>query len=286
MTTQVHDVAPAEAPPNPGRAGRNLTAAILVGLALGALVLGTLYGDPDAFIAVLIAVILVGLWELVRALREGGARTPYPPLAVGTVAVIALAYIDGRDQMVLAALLTACAVVVWRTVEGPSRLLPDLGAGLFALFYVGFLAGFAGLMLAAPDGQDRIAAFISTVVASDVGGYTAGVLRGRHPLAPTVSPKKSWEGLAGSVLLCAIVGGFLVSQLLAGAWWQGMLFGVTIAATATLGDLGESMIKRDLGIKDMGHLLPGHGGLMDRLDSLLPSAPVAWGLLTLFVGSH
>jgi phosphatidate cytidylyltransferase len=269
-----------------GRAGRNLPAAIGVGLALGGAVLATLYGDPDAFIALVIAAILVGLWELVRALGEHGHAAPYPPLAVGTVALIALGYIDGRDEMVIATLLTALAVIVWRTVEGPDRLLSDVAAGLLALFYVGFMAGFAALLLAAPDGQDRTACFIATVVASDVGGYAAGVLGGRHPMAPTVSPKKSWEGLAGSLVLCGAVGGVLVSQLLHAAVWQGVLFGLAIATAATLGDLGESMIKRDLGIKDMGHVLPGHGGLMDRLDSLLPSAPVAWGLLTVFVGAH
>lgn len=286
MTTDT-ETAPPPAPPPPsgggGRAGRNLPAAIGVGALLGALVLGTLYAYRPAFLALLVVVILGGQWELVRALRHGGHHAAYPPIAIGSTTLICLAYVYGRDRMVLAALLTALAVVVWRLAEGPEHLLPDVAAGLYALLYTGMAAGFAALMLAAPDGQDRITIFVASVVASDVGGYTAGVLRGRHPMAPTVSPKKSWEGLVGSVAACAGVGAWLMTWLLHGAAWQGALFGLTIAASATLGDLGESMVKRDLGIKDMGHLLPGHGGLMDRLDSLLPSAPVAWGLLAIFL---
>lgn len=121
------------------------------------------------------------------------------------------------------------------------------------------------------------------VVASDIGGYTAGVLAGAHPMAPSISPKKSWEGFAGSMAAGLVAGGLSVALLLQGRWWLGVLFGAVLVATATAGDLIESTVKRDLGIKDMGHLLPGHGGLMDRLDSLLPSAVVSWLLLSLFV---
>jgi phosphatidate cytidylyltransferase len=139
------------------------------------------------------------------------------------------------------------------------------------------------MMTAPADGPRRVTAFIATVVCSDTGGYVAGVLFGKHPMAPSVSPKKSWEGFAGSVLACTLAGAVFLTTLFDGTWWQGVLFGLAVVCSATLGDLGESMIKRDIGIKDMGHLLPGHGGLMDRLDSLLPTAPVAWLLLIAFV---
>jgi phosphatidate cytidylyltransferase len=138
-------------------------------------------------------------------------------------------------------------------------------------------------MLRPDDGAARVATFLLVAVASDVGGYGVGVVAGRHPLAPTISPKKSWEGVAGSVLACVLVGVASVVLLLDGPWWAGALLGLLTAVSATLGDLGESMIKRDLGIKDMGSLLPGHGGLMDRLDSLLPTAPLAWLVLTALV---
>lgn len=267
----------------PGRAGRNLPVALAVGLGLGAVVLTTLYAFKPAFLVVVIVAILTGLWELVSALKDKGMSAPLLPIAAGAVAMLILAYTDGREAMTVALVLTVVAVVVWRAAEGAQGMLLDIGAGLLSLVYVPFLAGFAALMLAPHDGARRVTAFIATVVASDVGGYALGVLAGKHPMAPTVSPKKSWEGFAGSVIACAACGSILFVTLLHAQWWQGVLFGLATVCTATLGDLGESMIKRDLGIKDMGNVLPGHGGLMDRLDSLLPTAPVAWLLLAAFV---
>jgi phosphatidate cytidylyltransferase len=266
-----------------GRAGRNLPVAIGVGLGLGALILVPLYTFKPAFLVVVALAVLGGLWELVRALRAKEMHAPLVPLAVGTCFILALGYAEGREAMTVAMLLTAAAVVVWRLAEGAQGLLVDLGAGLLCLVYVGYLAGFAALLLAPDDGDRRVTAFIATVVASDVGGYAAGVLFGKHLMAPVISPKKSWEGFAGSVTACAVCGALLVSLLLDGAWWKGAIFGLVLVCSATLGDLGESMVKRDIGVKDMGSLLPGHGGLMDRLDSLLPSAPVAWLLLAAFV---
>ena len=267
----------------PGRAGRNLPVAIGVGLSLVALVLLTLYLFKPAFLVVVVLAILVGLWELLTSLREKNLTAPLIPIAAGAIAILVLAYTDGREAMTVAMVLTVVAIVIWRAAEGAAGMLPGIGAGMLALVYVPFLAGFAALMLAPHDGDRRVTAFIATVVASDVGGYAFGVLAGKHPMAPTVSPKKSWEGFAGSTLACAVCGSILFVTLLHAQWWQGVLFGLATVCTATLGDLGESMIKRDLGIKDMGKLLPGHGGLMDRLDSLLPTAPVAWLLLAAFV---
>jgi len=276
----------AEAAPT-GRAGRNLPVAIGVGLALGAVVLLTLYLVKPAFLAFVAITVGVGMWELVRSLHTRSLRAPLIPLEVGLACILALAYTNGREAMTVAMMLTAVAIVVWRVAEGADGMLADIGAGLLVLVYTAFLAGFAALMLAPGDGARRVTAFIATVVASDVGGYAAGVLFGRHLMAPTVSPKKSWEGLVGSAIACVACGAVLFATLLPrGHWWQGAVFGLALVAAATVGDLGESMIKRDLGIKDMGTLLPGHGGLMDRLDSMLPSAPVAWLLLAAFVPVH
>jgi len=158
-------------------------------------------------------------------------------------------------------------------------VLRDVTAAVFTAAYVPFLAGFAALMTAPDDGPRRITAFIATVVCSDVGGYAAGVLFGRHPMAPTVSPKKSWEGFAGSMVATIAVGVWLVSSFLGGDWWVGVILGVITAVMATLGDLCESVIKRDLGIKDMSQVIPGHGGLMDRLDSLLATIAPIWLVL-------
>jgi phosphatidate cytidylyltransferase len=166
----------------------------------------------------------------------------------------------------------------------PERIAQDVVVGAFVAVYVPLLAASAVLMAGADDGADRVVVFILAVVLSDTGGFAAGVRFGRHPMAPTVSPKKSWEGLAGS-LVAATVGSAIIVPLLLGAqWWQGALVGLVGVATATAGDLAESLLKRDLGVKDMGSLLPEHGGIMDRLDSLLPTAPVMALVLAAILG--
>lgn len=274
-----------DAPAATGRAGRNLPAAIGVGLSLGALVLGTLYSPARwTFIVVVAVASVLGTLEVVRALRQLGAEPPVVPIVVGGTAMVVSGYRYGADEVYLALALTALGCVLWRLAASARGLLRDVTAGVLTAVYVPFLVSFASLMTVPADGPRRITAFIATAVCSDVGGYVAGVLFGKHPMAPTVSPKKSWEGFGGSVLACTVAGVLFFATLFDGAsWWQGALFGLAVVCSATLGDLGESMIKRDIGIKDMGQLLPGHGGLMDRLDSLLPTAPVAWLLLAAFV---
>jgi len=201
---------------------------------------------------------------------------------VGAVGMLVAAFTAGGQALAVCFLLTAVGVVVWRTAEGPVDALRDVAGGIFAAAYLPLLAGFAMLLLAEPDGELRVLTFVLVTIASDIGGYAAGVLTGRHPMAPSVSPKKSWEGFAGSVTACMIVATLLLAFTFHAPWWSGLVFGASLAVSATIGDLGESLIKRDLGIKDMGNLLPGHGGLMDRLDSLLPSAAVAYLLLSVF----
>lgn len=264
-----------------GRAGRDLGAAIGVGLGLVALILASLLIWRPAFVALVVVAILVGVVELTRALRAGEFRAPLVPLLIGSAAMLVLAWTRGPTGLVTGFLATALAVLLWRLADGPTGYLRDASAGVFVALYVPLLAGFAVLLAVPDDGVARVLAFIATVVCSDVGGYAAGVLLGRHPMAPSISPKKSWEGMAGSVLACVVIGVCLFTLTFHEPWWGGVVYGVAIAVSATIGDLGESLIKRHLGIKDMGNLLPGHGGLMDRLDSLLPSAAVAYLLLSL-----
>ncbi|MBN1093531.1 phosphatidate cytidylyltransferase [Blastococcus sp. TML/M2B] len=263
-----------------GRAGRDLGAAIGVGLGLAGLVLGSLLIWRPAFVGLVIAAMLVGVVELTRAMRAGEFRAPLVPLLVGVPAMLVLAWTRGTTGLVTGFFVTVLAVLFWRLADGPAGYLRDASAGVLVALYVPLLAGFAVLLAVPDDGVARVLAFIATVVCSDVGGYAAGVLFGKHPMAPSISPKKSWEGLAGSVLACVAIGVCLFTFTFHEPWWGGVLFGVALALTATIGDLGESLIKRDLGIKDMGNLLPGHGGIMDRLDSLLPSAAVAYLLLS------
>ncbi|MFF7341476.1 phosphatidate cytidylyltransferase [Streptomyces sp. NPDC008163] len=278
---------PPPPPPQKKRAGRDLGAAIGVGLGLGALVVVSLFFVKEVFVGVIALAVVVGLWELTSRLEERKSiEAPLVPLAVGGAAMVVAGYARGAEGAWVAMALTALAVLVWRMAQPPEDYLRDVTAGIFAAFYVPFLATFVAMLLKADDGPQRVLTFLLLTVVSDTGAYAVGWRFGKHKLAPRISPGKTREGLFGAVAF-AMVAGALCMQFLIddGSWWQGLLLGLAVAASATLGDLGESMIKRDLGIKDMGTLLPGHGGIMDRLDSLLPTAPVVWLLLVLFVGS-
>lgn len=261
--------------PTKKRAGRNVPVATGVGVALAALVLLTLYTVTFLFVALVTVAVMIGIFEVCRVLSRNGIDVPLVPIVVGGAVMVVGAYVDGTDALTAALVLTVVAVATARLLSPKiDRLAEDVVVGAFVAVYVPLLAASAVLMAAADDGADRVVVFILAVVLSDTGGFAAGVTFGKHPMAPTVSPKKSWEGLAGS-LVAATVGMAIAVPLLLGAqWWQGALVGVVAVATATAGDLAESLLKRDLGVKDMGNLLPEHGGIMDRLDSLLPTAPV------------
>ncbi|MFJ8193544.1 phosphatidate cytidylyltransferase [Streptomyces sp. NPDC096094] len=278
---------PAQPQPQKKTAGRDLGAAIGVGVGLGAVIVASLFVVKAVFVGVVAVAVVVGLWELTKRLEERkGIKAPLVPLAIGGAAMVVAGYVRGAEGAWVAMALTALAVLVWRMTEPPEGYLKDVTAGLFAAFYVPFLATFVAMMLMADDGAWRVLVFLLLTVVSDTGAYAVGWRFGKTKLAPRISPGKTREGLLGAVAF-AMVAGALCMQFMIddGAWWQGLVLGLAVAVSATLGDLGESMIKRDLGIKDMGTLLPGHGGIMDRLDSLLPTAPVVWLLLVIFVGS-
>ncbi|WND34841.1 phosphatidate cytidylyltransferase [Streptomyces sp. BB1-1-1] len=278
---------PAQPQPQKKTAGRDLGAAIGVGVGLGAVIVASLFVVKAVFVGVVAVAVVVGLWELTKRLEERkGIKAPLVPLAIGGAAMVVAGYVRGAEGAWVAMALTALAVLVWRMTEPPEGYLKDVTAGLFAAFYVPFLATFVAMMLMADDGSRRVLTFLLLTVVSDTGAYAVGWRFGKTKLAPRISPGKTREGLLGAVAF-AMVAGALCMQFMIddGTWWQGLLLGLAVAVSATLGDLGESMIKRDLGIKDMGTLLPGHGGIMDRLDSLLPTAPVVWLLLVIFVGS-
>ncbi|MEV5145744.1 phosphatidate cytidylyltransferase [Streptomyces sp. NPDC052727] len=277
---------PAPAPQKKS-AGRDLSAAIGVGVGLGVVIVASLFIVKAVFVGVIAVAVVVGLWELTSRLQERkGIKAPLVPLAVGGAAMVVAGYVRGAEGAWVAMALTALAALVWRMTEPPENYLRDVTAGLFAAFYVPFLATFVAMMLTADDGPWRVLTFLILTVVSDTGAYAIGWRFGKHKLAPRISPGKTREGLLGAVLFAMVAGALCMRFLIDdGSWWQGLLLGLAVAASATLGDLGESMIKRDLGIKDMGTLLPGHGGIMDRLDSLLPTAPVVWLLMVIFVGS-
>jgi phosphatidate cytidylyltransferase len=275
-----------------GRAGRNLPAAIAVGVGLGGYVVLTLLFWRFGFVLLIGAALALASVELHTALRRVGMRSAVVPIVVGSVAIAIGSYLAGRNPTVfsttsvlLAALaLTVLASLVWRMPGGSEGYVRDVAASMLTIGYVPLLGSFAALILAAPaDGVARTVTFLLVVVMNDTGGYIAGVLFGKHPMAPRISPKKSWEGFVGSVVLGTAAAVAMTVLGLHAPFWIGILLGVSLVTVATCGDLVESMIKRDLGIKDMSSFLPGHGGVMDRLDSLLLAAPVAWLIMYVLV---
>src|SRR4051794_21175538 len=269
-------------PVRKSRAGRNLPAAIGVGVGLGALIVASLFLYRPSFAVIVGAAVVYGCYELGQALRAAEIRVALSPVIVGGVSILFAAWLRGPSGLVLTAMITFVAVLLWRIADGAFGYARDVAASALLLLYVPTLAAFAVLLVHPSDGAARIIAFVATVVCSDTGGYAAGVAFGKHPLAPIVSKAKTWEGFAGSVVACSLSGVLFMTLCFHEAWWKGLLFGLAIVVTATLGDLGESVIKRDLDIKDMGNVLPGHGGIMDRLDSMLPCAAVAYLLLSGF----
>lgn len=265
------------------RAGRNLPASIAVALGLVAMVIVSLFVVKEAFIVVVGGALAIGLFELTRAFATARITIPVLPVVTGGTFMLVGGYFGSMETAAVAMALTVLGTMVWRLADGAEGFVRDVSAGIFSLSYLYLMGTFVVLMLKEDDGAWRIVAFIVATAASDIGGYAAGVFLGKHPMAPTISPKKSWEGFGGSLVVGVASSIATVTLALDGDWWVGTVLGVAGVVFATLGDLSESLIKRDLGLKDMGDLLPGHGGLMDRLDSLIAVAPVAWLVLYLLV---
>lgn len=283
--TPASDTPSAEPSGKSSRAGRNLPAALAVGIGLGASLIAILLFVPKVLIGVIAVAMAVATWEVAKRLREAEVLVPRIPLLVGGQAMIWLAWPCGAQGVAGAFAGTALVCMAWRLFDHglsatPRNFLRDTAITVFVVSWIPLLASFAVLMLQQHDGNLRVLTFMILVVCSDVGGYVAGVLFGRHPMVPAISPKKSWEGFGGSLVFCIIGGLLTVTLLLQANSMIGVLLGVAVVLVATGGDLIESQIKRELGIKDMGTLLPGHGGIMDRLDSMLPSAFVSWLVLT------
>lgn len=281
------------------RAGRNLPAAVGVGLSMLIAILGGLLLVPLAFVLLATIFTVFGVWEIYRALQARGTTLPIVPVMTGTVAIPLAAYFGGPESQLFALLLSSAAVMLWRTIEGAAGAPRSIFAGVFTLAWVPFLISFAFLPLhagsgvapvglwpdgMAPEGAWQIATMLLLVVSNDTFGYIVGASFGRHPMAPKISPKKTWEGFAGSVGGTMLIGVLACLLLLDKPWWVGLILAVAMVAAATAGDLAESMVKRELGVKDMGSILPGHGGVMDRLDSIVFAAPVAFIVFSLLSG--
>ena len=273
--------ATAAPPQKVSRAGRDLPAAIASGVVLGVAIVGSLLLWKPAFMVIVVAAVVVAVWELGHAFATGDIRITREPVMAGGVVMVLAAFLFGAPALVTATAVAALVTMLWRLRGGIAGYVMDTTAAVFTILYVPFLGSFVALLLAEDRGDLAIVTFILVTVASDIGGYAVGVLAGKHPMAPIISPKKSWEGFAGSAVSCVVAGWLTVVYLLDGDWWVGVALGAIAVVMATLGDLCESVIKRDLGIKDMSQIVPGHGGLMDRLDSLLATVAVSYTHLTL-----
>ncbi|GAA0418014.1 MULTISPECIES: phosphatidate cytidylyltransferase [Leifsonia] len=273
------------------RTGRNLILAILIGLVAGVIVVGSLIFIKELFIPFGMAMAGFAAFELTQAFRSAGRRIPRIPTVLAAVAIIPASFWFHAGGQLVALSAGIALVVVWRLVEelavparraGGAALGRDLTWSILVQLYVSLLASFVLLLLAEPGGEWWVLAFVIIVVAVDTGAYAAGLSWGKHPMAPTISPKKTWEGFAGAATTAVVAGVLLSLFMIDQPWWFGVVFGVVLLLTATAGDLAESLIKRDLGIKDMSSWLPGHGGFLDRLDSILPSAAATYVLFLIF----
>jgi phosphatidate cytidylyltransferase len=286
---------PAAPPQTHGRAGRNLPQAISLGVGLGAYVVLSLIFFEPAFVLLVALALMMASVELYRALQRQEMTAAIVPIVAGALAIPFGSYLAGRENAVIefsttsvllgSLALTVLAALIWRMRGGSKGYVKDAAASLMIIAYVPMLGSFAPLMLAEDHGAARLVTFMLVVTMSDTGGLIGGVLFGKHPMAPKISPKKSWEGFAGSMVFGIAAAVLMTVLVLKVPFWVGIIIGVCLVTVGTCGDLIESMIKRDVGIKDMSSFLPGHGGVMDRLDSLLVAAPVAWLIMYILIPS-
>jgi phosphatidate cytidylyltransferase len=266
-----------------------------VGLLLAAIFLSSLLIYKELFIVLLSVAAAIGAWELSTALRVKNWCVPRVPAVVGSVLIMPATYFGGPSIQWLASLAIVAALIIWRTVhllferrkanfQTFQRTVRDFGAAAFLVIYLPLTLSFGMLLLLRDDGQWWVLAFVTTVALIDSAGYLFGRIFGRNKLAPGVSPKKTWEGLAASIVIGTVSAVSFTVFVLGGQWWVGIIFAAALILAAVFGDLAESLIKRDLGIKDMSTLLPGHGGMMDRLDSLLPSSLMTYLVMAVFFG--
>ncbi|MEY3677178.1 MAG: hypothetical protein RL351_405 [Actinomycetota bacterium] len=271
----------------PATGGRSLSKSVAVGVLLGAVFLLSVLIYKELFMVLAAAAAGAGAWELSSALRLKGWYVPRIPAVVGSVLIMPAAFYGGAQLQWLMSLAIVAALILWRTVhllwearEAPRQALAhtlrDYAASAFVVIYLPLMTSFTMLLLRRPDGAAWVITFVVTVALIDTAGYLIGRKLGKHKLAPGVSPKKTWEGLVASIS-AGIISAVIFTQVFWDfQWWVGILLAAVLLLAAVFGDLAESLIKRDLGVKDMSSLLPGHGGIMDRLDSILPSALITY----------
>jgi len=266
-----------------GKAGRNLPAAIAVGLGLFATLVISLFADIRFFTILVSLAAVLATRELSQTLVIGLSQRMIILLQILAPVIVVGASLNGTTGLAGTFIASVVLILSVRLLDGEEAYVHHVTRSIFALVYAPVLASFAVLLSTQTDGAWKVLAFVLLTAATDLGGYISGALFGKHPMAPKISPNKTWEGFAGALALQLIIGILLWIFIFNQSWWEGAIVGLIMMLTATFGDLIESMIKRDLGVKDMGRLLPGHGGVMDRLDSLVINSFVAWALFGIFL---
>lgn len=268
------------------RSGRNMPIAAAVGLFLLGGVIAAAWWHPLALAALVCIGAFAAVIEWRRVLARTDRRVPLAPIGLATVGLVVATWYGGPEGLVVALMVGCAGTVAWRVVdERIENTLADSMASMLTLLWIPFLASFMVLMELSPDGWQRVIVVVLAAVGSDTGGLFAGMLFGKHPMAPRVSPKKTWEGFAGGLVLGTVTASIAALFFFDGRWWIGAVVGLASACAAVLGDLAESAVKRDIQVKDMSSVIPGHGGIMDRIDSLLFAAPVAYVVFGLLLGT-
>lgn len=263
------------------RAGRKLFPSIIVSLSLIALIWFALAYHREIFAVVVAVAVVLGIHEIVRAFNARGIYLSQIALVVASLVLSFATWNGGVAGLAVATAIALPLLLIQLLTRGPEGFVASATATVFSLLYLPFFGGFLILLARPSTGLERVMTFVVLVACNDTFGYIVGVLVGRHPLAPKISPKKSWEGLIGSLIFTVLGGALAFHYIMEMDWWIGAIVGLVIVVTATCGDLIESAMKRDLALKDMGSLLPGHGGVLDRIDSVLISAPALWLALEL-----
>ena len=263
------------------KAGRKLGPSILVSASLVAIVWFALAYQREIFAGLVGVAVLFGIREIVRAFSARGIYISAISLAIGAMGLTYATWNGGASGLAVATAIAIPVLLIQLLSKGPEGFVQSATATVFSLLYLPFLGGFLILLAKPSTGLERVMTFVVLVSCNDTFAYIVGVLFGKHLLAPTISPKKSWEGLIGSLVFTPAGGALAFYFIMDMDWWIGAVVGLMIVFTATCGDLIESAMKRDLQLKDMGSMLPGHGGMLDRLDSVLISAPALWLALEL-----
>ena len=266
------------------RAGRNLPLAILTALLLAGVLIASLVLSRPAFIVFLLGIVTLALLELLTVLRARATRPARPVvLAMGALLVVG-AYLEGPAALSFGLLVTILAAFAWYLVDrGRTEVTRNVAATVFAVVYVPFMAAHLSLVVGRAEHYvGALLGYAALVVIYDTGAYATGATLGRRPIAPQVSPNKSWEGAIGATIVCLAAGAFLLPLWEPWTLASGLVLAAATCVVAPLGDLSESMLKRDLAVKDMGSILPGHGGMLDRVDALLFMAPVLYYVLAAF----